>query len=336
MRVALVCSAHGFGHVARQLATGAALRARGVEPTFFTAAPADVVEADLPGVSRVAWAVDVGIAQRDSLTEDVDATLARLEERCGETAIDALAAALSGYDRVLVDVAPAALEAARRAGVPALAVGNFDWAWIYRHYPALRGWADRFAAWQAPHPAIALAPGPGMRGFAQVERVGWLGRRRPPATLPGEGRRVLVCFGGFGLADVDALLPHVPGVTWVLAPPMPRLARPDARYAEDVPFPALVAGADAVLTKPGYGILVECARAGTPIAWLDRGAFPEAPSLEAAMRARGDAKADAATPEAVAEAVTTVLSRARPSPVETDAAEVLAAMLLRERGPFVR
>lgn len=324
MRVAVVCSAHGFGHVGRQLAVGAALRARGVEPTFFSAAPPAVLQEDLPGVAHVPWAVDVGIAQRDSLSEDPDATLARLQERCGDAAIDDLADALAGFDRVVVDVAPAGLEAARRAGVPALAVGNFDWAWIYRHYPVLRGWADRFAAWQAPHVGLALDPGPGLHGFARVEPFGLLGRSRPPARLPGEGPRVLVCFGGFGLDDVDAMLPRSVGVTWVLAQPMPELDRPDCAYVRNVPFPALVAGADAVLTKPGYGIYAECALAGTPIAWVDRGAFPEAPFLEAAMRARGDAKVAGTD---VGAAVRGVLGRPRPPRVASEAAARLAARI---------
>ena len=170
----------------------------------------------------VSWAADVGIAQRDSLTEDLDATLERLERVAGDSAIDALAVELAGYDRVVVDIAPPALEAARRAGVPAVAVGNFDWAWIYRHYPRLEAWSERFAAWQAPHPALALWPGPGPRGFASVEAFGVVGRRAPPARLPvppGE-RVVVVCFGGFGLDGLDAWLPRMPGVTWVLAPPM--------------------------------------------------------------------------------------------------------------------
>ena len=95
-------------------------------------------------------------------------------------------------------------------------------------------------------------------------------------------------FGGFGL-DLD--LPRLPDVTWVLAPPMARLDRDDCVYVEGVPYPALVAGCDLVLTKPGYGILAEASAAGVPIAWLDRGAFPEAASLVQVLRERGDLQA---------------------------------------------
>ena len=338
-RVALVCSAHGFGHLARQLALGQALRARGAAVEVFTAAPPEVVAETLPptevAVHRVA--VDVGIAQPDSLTEDLDQTLALLPARCGEAAIDTLAEALRGFDRVVVDIAPAALEACRRAGVPALAVGNFDWAWVYRHYPPLSAWAERFAAWQAPHPAVRLTPGPGLHGFDRVEDMGLLGRTAPAHPLP--PRSVLVSFGGFGLRDLDAALPRLPGVTWVLAPPSPPLHRPDCLHLPGVPYPALVAGADAVFTKPGYGILAEASLAGTPLCWVPRGAFPEAPSLVQAMRARGDEAVGARPGEpgfgrALVLALERLWARPRPARVHDDTARRLAArVLMRELPP---
>ncbi len=328
MRIALVVSAHGYGHATRSLVLADALAELGHAITLFSAAPAAILGDRHP---IRPWVVDVGLRQPDSLREDLPGTLAALEERCAEAAIDALAAALSGFDRVGVDIAPAGLEAARRAGVPAVAVGNFDWAWIYRHYPALAGWAERFAAWQALHPAIALTPGPGPTGFHTVLPGGLLARSGPAVAVAQTG--VLVCFGGFGLDGLDALLPELPGVTWVLAPPMPRLDRPDIRYVDDVPFPSLVAGAAALLTKPGYGVLAEATVAGTPIVWVDRGAFPEAPFLEAALHARGDVKvagAAGALPsrEAVAEAVEARLSRSRPTARPGDDRRRIARLVL--------
>lgn len=324
--MALVCSAHGFGHVGRQLALAEALLDGGAEVDLWTAAPPEVVRSDVPGAGVVPWTVDVGIVQRDSRSEDVAATVARAEALADDARVDALAAALRGYDRVVVDVAPAGLEAARRARVPAVAVGNFDWPWIYAHYPVLRGLSRRLAAWQAPHPGWSLGPGPGLRGFASVRPFGWLGRRRPARRVA--ERAVLVAFGGLGLADVEAWLPRLDGVTWVLAAPMPAVDRPDVVRVEGGSFPALVAGADVVLTKPGYGLLAEAALAGTRLVWIDRGAFPEAPWLEAAMRARGDRKVDGRD---VAGAVRARLADPPPPPVASDVAATLAGLLRSDR-----
>jgi hypothetical protein len=324
VNVAIISSAHGFGHVTRDLVLADALEAMGARVTCFHAAPPSV----LGGRPAVAWTVDVGIAQHDSLTEDLPATLARLAEVVTDARIDALAQRLSAFDRVVVDIAPPALEAARRAQVPAHAFGNFDWAWIYAHYPELGGWARRFAAWQAPHPALAMQPGPGLFGFASVEDIGLVGRRAAgEGRLVAEGRAVLVGFGGLGLADVEGLLPRIPGVTWICAPPMPRIVRADIRFVADVPFPALVAGVDAVFTKPGYGIFAEAALAGTPVVWLDRGQFPEAPSLEAALLARGDVKVQSRA--GVADALRERWARPAPPPAVGGGEHRAAAVILR-------
>ena len=332
MRLALVASAHGFGHVTRLLAVAERLRARGHEPTLVTAAPRQLVEETLPGAVVVSAQVDVGLKQADSLTEDPVGTAALLDARASETALAALGEILRPFDRVVCDTAPTALEAARRVGVEALALGNFDWAWTYRHYPPLHSWADRFGAWQRPHTGLSLWPGPGLREFDHIEPVGLVGRQAPPHRVA--DRAVLVSFGGLGLADLDRLLPRIEGITWVLAPPMAPLDRPDCVWVSGVPYPALVAGADLVFTKPGYGILAESLLAGTGVVWADRGAFPEAAFLEQVLQARGDQKVavPASHPgfsTALAQSVCARLATSVPPCPRRSQADAIAARLLR-------
>ncbi len=335
VRIAVVCSAHGFGHLTRQLAIFQELRRHGVEPVFLTTAPASVIEEWLPGAVVVYWRADVGILQSDSLTEDHAATDEALSQVCHDDAIDALAATLRDLAPALVvaDCPPTALEAARRAGIPAIAIGNFTWPWIYRNTPRLAHHAARLEAWQSPHPAISLWPGPGMMGFASVTSVGLVGRHYAQPRVPGT---VLVSFGGLGLGDLAARLPELPGVTWWLAPPMPPLPRPDCVTIDGLPYPALVSACDVVLTKPGYGIFAEAALAGTPLVWLPRGAFPEAPYLVAELERRGDrcaAVSDVGSPaswrETIAQAVTARRQDPRPPKVATDQSAVVADLLLR-------
>jgi hypothetical protein len=323
-RVAIICSAHGLGHLTRPLALAEGLRAEGASPVVFSAAPS-LARAYLPWLDVVPWTVDVGIAPSDRPGEGVPATLAALEERCGERAISRLAASLAPCELAVVDTAPSALEAARRAGVPALAVGNFDWAWVYRHFPPLASWADRFEGWQAPHPAISLSPGPGLTGFARVEAWGVLGRRRPAWTPPWPERTVLVALGPDWLTRLR--LPVIPGLRWLTGPP------------EGASYPAVVAGVDLVLTKPGYGIFSECALAGTPMVWLRRPDFPEAPFLEEAMAARGDLPvhggpedADAFA-QALAGTVELRLRGPRPEPVAGVDPRALARRVLGNLAP---
>jgi hypothetical protein len=106
---------------------------------------------------------------------------------------------------------------------------------------------------------------------------------------------------------------------------MAPLHREDALFVTGIPYPSLVATVDAVLTKPGYGIYTEAALAGTPLIWLDRGAFPEAPWLEDAMRARGDVKVGTVDgqdlPAQIAGALALRWAGGAPLPVDADGAE---------------
>lgn len=320
MRIGVICSAHGFGHVGRQLATVEVLVADGHDVVLITAAPPAMIRAGRR-VEVVSRRVDVGIAQVDSLTEDPEGTRARWVEAVGR--IDELVEDVRGLDCAVVDIAPTGLEACRRAGVPALAVGNFDWAWVYERYGALAEYAPQMRQWHAEHPALALSPGPGLTGFRSVTPVLTpLARRAAPITTdarPGSSL-VLVAFGGLGLANLSERLPRIPGVCWIVTPPQDRIVRDDVVYADDVPFPALLAGADLVLTKPGYGVLAEAQLAGTRLCWIARGAFPEAGYLEAAMLARGDLPAE----DDVSAAVLRALTLPRPPRVSTTAAREVA------------
>ncbi|MCO4770004.1 MAG: hypothetical protein KDA24_08215 [Deltaproteobacteria bacterium] len=334
-RIALLCSAHGFGHVARQLAVAEALLLRGAEVEVWTAAPPELVHDYLPGLPVRSVRLDVGLVQSDSLTEDLPATARALEQYTSEAHVEGLVADLrdARLDAVLVDIAPAALEAARRAGVPCLAIGNFDWAWIYSHYPELHGFSELFARWQVPHRALRMQPGAPLTHFAQVVDVGVVGRWRPPvrpdAVTPQE-QGVLVSFGGFGLDALDRVLPVVPGVRWLLAPPMRPLDRVDCSFVTGLSYPAMVGGADRVLTKPGYGIFTELALAGTPAVLVRRPGFPEAAYLEPAFAARGDVVLNGESPEELRTALTDALARpaTRPPPADRGGATRVADLIL--------
>jgi len=89
----------------------------------------------LPRLTLVPYRPDVGLVQRDGLASDHPATLHALAAAWGdpERAEVALAEALSAHRPAVVigDVPPVAFGVAARLGVPSVAVGNFDWAWIY-------------------------------------------------------------------------------------------------------------------------------------------------------------------------------------------------------------
>ncbi len=52
----------------------------------------------------------------------------------------------------------------------------------------------------------------------------------------------------------------------------------------------MVAACDAVLTKPGYGIVADCLANRAPVLYTDRGPFREYPVLAAALERLGPAR----------------------------------------------
>ena len=277
MRIAHLCTAHGFGHMTRQLAIGEELAKLGCESVYFAPNP-NLIHHSHPNAKVVEWSIDVGLVQLDSLKIDIEKTNVLLQQRCSEDAVNRLAEALGQFDGAVADIPPPGLEACRRAGLPVIATSNFEWAWIYSHYPQLSHWEERFREWQRPHPALFLQPGPGLVDFARIEEAPFVARSASKCSLPATS--ILVSFGGLGLHGLEELLPIIPGVHWILAPPCAKLKRDDVRYIEGVPYPDLIESCDMIFSKAGYSILAEAMRSGKPLILVERTSFPEAQSLE--------------------------------------------------------
>src|SRR5512140_306927 len=133
-------TAHGYGHMTRLCEVLRAVRARApsLPITFVGTLPEQLVRHTVPGpLSFRAVATDVGLAQRDALEIDERATAerCRLFEATWAQRVAEEEAFLraSGARLVLADIPPLPFEAAARAGVPAVGMGNFTWDWIYRH-----------------------------------------------------------------------------------------------------------------------------------------------------------------------------------------------------------
>ena len=284
MKIAHICTPHGFGHITRQVALAQALKNFGVQSTFFCHQP-HIVHNTLPEVPVYTKSADVGLVQPSTTQIDIQTTLQLLAKRCTEETIERWAEELLSFDLILADTPPLIFEASRRAHVPVLGIGNFDWAWIYQHYPRLEYWQKLFVKWQKNHHAIRLLPGPPLSSFHTLQEFHCIARPSSPYPLPKTS--ILISFGGITAHSLQSI-PKIPNVCWVIAPPTPKIIREDILYIENVPYPNLIAGADIVFSKAGYGILNECLHTGTPQLWLHRPGFPETPYLESYAKERGD------------------------------------------------
>lgn len=238
------------------------------------------------GLSDVAYQpveTDVGMAQTDSITIDLRDTARRASEfyRDFDRRADVEAQALQS-DRttiVLGDIPPLAHAAAARAGVPSIGISNFTWDWIYEAYSTFEGDAPGVVqkirdAYALAERALRLPMHGGFATFGTVVDIPFIARRstrprdetRAMLKIPPDRPLVLACFGGYGV-DIPFEDVGERETLTVIAPP--------AALAPPLRYPDLVAAADVVVTKPGYGIISECIASGTPMLYTSRGAFAE-------------------------------------------------------------
>jgi L-arabinokinase len=302
--IAAYVTGHGFGHATR---TAEVLReVRALAPAakvaVVTGAPPRIFRDALGGEVDVRpFACDVGLAQADALTIDETPTLRRWREfhaawpaRVTE---EARWLRSIGAQVVLADVPPLAFAAAREAGVPAVALANFSWDWIYAHLarrqPAFAQAAAQAAeAYRSATLLLELPFAGDMSAFPRRERIPLVARR--PRVTRAEGRRklglddrpaVLVSFGGLGWPGFRAAsLAELSDFDFLASEPV----RDAPAHVRPVPgdldllglgYQDVVGAVDVVVTKPGYGIVSDAIGARTRLVYTERGDFPEYPVL---------------------------------------------------------
>jgi L-arabinokinase len=303
-------SGHGYGHSTRLAEVLRAVRA--LDPALplaiVTSAPEFLYRDVVPGgfVYR-AVECDVGLAQSGALNIDETGTLTRLAEYRASFAglVDQEARFLraSGARLVLADIPPLAFAAAAAAGVPAVALGNFSWDWIYRHLAKHNAAFGPAADWVEHNYTTAelllrLPFAGDMSVFPEIVDIPLVARK--PRIPKAEARRrlgldarpvSLLSFGGIGLPGLD--LEHIARlteVTWLAPEEFTNVPANCRRLTRewmkeiDIGYIDVVGAADAVVTKPGYGIVSDAIGAGTRLLYTERGDFPEYPILVAGMQ----------------------------------------------------
>ena len=141
MSVVYYISGHGFGHASRSIEIINALVDRRPDLRVIirsSVAPWLVERTARKGVTLSTAEVDTGVVQLDSLNLDAATSIARAEAFMAtfDDRVAAEAAFLRAHDATMTisDLPPLGIAAAKAAGVPAIATGNFTWDWIYAHY----------------------------------------------------------------------------------------------------------------------------------------------------------------------------------------------------------
>ena len=307
--VVVYVSSHGFGHAVRAAELVSALRRRapGLAVVVRTAAPRWMFPPDVRVVERD---LDSGAVQPDSLTVDPGRTLARYAARARAEAalIEAEVAELrAARPRLIVaDVPAAAFAVADRIGVPGVGVANFCWDWIYEPYvraaPAHAPLLGHLRGQYGLADCLLRLPLHGdLSCFRRAVDVPLIARRgaadraatRRALGLPREGPLVLLSFGGFSYAGLaPERLGELDGYAFVATsheygstrtPNLFVLPRVELSYID------LLAACDAVVTKPGYGIVADCLANRVPVLYTPRGNFREEEPLVEGLERLGRA-----------------------------------------------
>ena len=309
-RLAFCFTAHGYGHLTRTLAVLAELLdlAPSVEVTVCADAPAWLIESSLPRpVELRQVAYEPGTAQKSCFEVDAESTRAayaqlrhELPDRVRAEREFLASRRVAG---VVVDVPAVPVRAAAELGIPVVGLGNFTWDWILEPILAASDVELLRAGYSTGDLYLEYPFGPGVSPFATLESAPLVGRRslRSRAdVLESLGRPdwidrpvLLVCVGGWGAREWRRIEVDVgPDTCCIVVDELPLDIDSAALFLPNqlppgLAFPDLVAAADAILTKPGYGIASESLLARTPLIGIERRGFREAPLLVEGLERAG-------------------------------------------------
>lgn len=298
---------HGYGHGARSCDVLSAVLRQQPDLTVYLVSdlPESFLAPRLPAgdIHYRTGSFDVGMVQVDSVRVDVSATLRAARELLAawparlQREADFLKFVNAGL--VAADIPGLPLSAARRAGLPSLAVGNFGWDWIYEpfaeHQPGWQPVVDAYHQAYAECDVLLRLPfHEPMRAFSRRVEIPLLAR-------PGQNRReTLAALTGADPGTTWVLLSfstlewnreslervnRIPGCTFFTVKPLawegPHMVAVDRHQ---VPYADVMASCDVVVTKPGFGVMQECAVNDKPMVYVEREDFREYPIMEAALK----------------------------------------------------
>jgi UDP:flavonoid glycosyltransferase YjiC (YdhE family) len=303
-------SGHGYGHASRVIEVINAVLARRPETRIGvrTAAPRWLFDLTVKG--RVTFShleTDTGVVQVDSLTLDEADSIRRAasfhSDLVTRAATETRVLRELNAGLVVGDIPPLAFAVGHAAGVPSIAIGNFTWDWIYADYPRVRLAPSLLPAIRGAYAkasmALRLPMSGGFESFSNVKDIPLIARHATKSReevvkalkLPADKPIILVSFGGYGLSSLDteplSKFRKYTVVTTTTAP-LGRTRKDaserkgsfvsipeEAVYDAGVRYEDLVAAAEAVVTKPGYGIVSEAIANDTAMLYTSRGHFPE-------------------------------------------------------------
>ena len=295
-------SGHGYGHAAQVVPVLNALGVLipGLTAILRTTVPSSFFRDRL----AIQWELspaeqDIGCVQDGPLKIDIDATWAahrRFHETWEARLFNEVAAIqATSPSLILADTPYLAIEAGSRAQIPTVALANFTWDLVLKEYchasdtPQQQLIQRIRKSYAKARMALRITPAPQIDAFSNMIDIGPIASPAPPerdrlasvlALTPNE-RTVLVGFGGIPLTSLPLEhMEHLPPYRFLFDGPVPPgYSRIHSTKTLPLSFRALIASVDVIMTKPGYGTIVEAVAIQKPVVYVRRYNFADEPAL---------------------------------------------------------
>ncbi len=289
-------SGHGYGHAVRSAEVIFALIEKSPQTQIHirTTAPEWLFAArQYPQIHVYPVALDVGAIQKNSFRIDIEATFRQIHTlfeswNCiakQETKF----ICKNDIDLIVGDIPPLAFRLAAKLNIPAYAIGNFGWDWIYED------WLDQY-------PQFSDIVFQIKEDYSTVDLLFQLPASEPMHAFPTKIPAPLIArTGSLSKADMAKAFDLAENKQWMLLalPQYDKTHMPwhimkqnrdwlylspfhDKRTDNMIPIPRegfrfsdLVGVSDVVLSKPGYGIVSDCFANRVPLLYIERHDFIE-------------------------------------------------------------
>ena len=300
MNIAFYITGHGFGHAARSIEIINALYKKGAVTKLYlrTSVPEWFFFDSFDGKIDYDYhheLIDVGVVQKDALRLDKKATLfsiAAFLDSWNDLILKETSDLRSkNIDLIISDITPVAFLIADKLNLPSIAISNFIWSWIYKDY--VKEYPDYGYVIEKINMAYSKAlfalryPFYGdFFCFKEVFNIGLVARKSDKSRadiLKGLGlpidfskKIILIAFGGF---SVELAMDYKSANSEYHI-----IYADNTKTMSGITVPDMIAVSDAVIGKPGYGMVSECIAAQTPFLYTSRGDFAEYRKLVEGMK----------------------------------------------------
>ena len=304
----LVClSSHGYGHFAMTAPIlNAFIKQKNIRLTLRSTLPRTLLASRIDcDFEYIAQATDFGMQMKSSLDIDLQRSAEMYRDfhanYAAKVELEKQSLTEIKPDLILANIPYLTIDAASQCGIPCIAYCSLNWLEIFEHYflaamPEAKQISQQIMdAYNKADVFLRPAPSMSMQQLNNTKTIGPVAvKNQQKIDLTkvigcGQNKKlVLISPGGVPTEIPVYNWPKVDHIIWVCSWPI-KTHREDIICTDDIEleFNIVLANCDAVICKPGYGIVTEAVCNQIPALYVKRDDWPEEPYLIDWWRKKG-------------------------------------------------